>query len=100
MAIPTTSTGGPARSLQRWNFASFITSQATGNTPVDVAPLMVGEHAGRASRTRSASAPSPVTCRRALKQSVTGYLAAAPITAARVREAFALALSSNAFQWY
>ncbi|MGH7461608.1 MAG: DUF1800 domain-containing protein, partial [Longimicrobiales bacterium] len=27
--------------LQRWNFCSFMTSQATGNTPVDVAPLMV-----------------------------------------------------------
>jgi hypothetical protein len=35
-----------------------------------------------------------------LKQHVMAHLAAAPITASRVREAFALALSSTAFQWF
>jgi hypothetical protein len=36
----------------------------------------------------------------ALEGPLTAYLAAAPVTANRVREAVSLALSSNAFQWY
>ena len=36
----------------------------------------------------------------ALRAHVASYLAAAPITTNRVREAFALALSSTSFQWY
>jgi hypothetical protein len=34
-----------------------------------------------------------------LKQRITAYLSAATITANRVREAFALTLSSTEFQW-
>jgi uncharacterized protein (DUF1800 family) len=85
--------------LQRWNFASFLTNLATGNIVVDVNPLL------------SASTPAGITdviSKRAfggempadLKQDLTAYLSAAPITATRVREAFALALSSPAFQWF
>jgi uncharacterized protein (DUF1800 family) len=85
--------------LQRWNFCSFLTSQTTGNTPVDVAPLMavntpiaITDAIGK--RTFAGEMPAD------LKQHVTAYLSAAPVTANRVREAFALALSSTSFQWF
>jgi len=85
--------------LQRWNFCSFLTSQTTGNVVVDVTPLMqVGTPQGIADRIgrRMFADNMPAD----LRTRVESYLAAAPITAARVREAFALALSSTAFQWY
>ncbi len=85
--------------LQRWNFASFLTGQTTGNTPVDVSALMqVNTPGGIADALdkRMFAGMMPA----ALKQHVTSYLAAAPITATRVREAFALVLSSTDFQWF
>ena len=85
--------------LQRWNFASFITGLASGAIVVDVNPLM------------ATGAPAAVTeaiSKRAfggemstdLKTRLTAFLSAAPVNTGRVREAFALALSSTEFQWY
>jgi uncharacterized protein (DUF1800 family) len=85
--------------LQRWNFCSYLTGLATGAIAVNVAPLMqvstpdgIADAIGR--RTFGGEMPA------VLKEQVRAYLAAAPITAARVREAFALVLSSNEFQWF
>lgn len=85
--------------LQRWNVMSNLANLSTGNIIVDINPLM------------AASTPQGITdviSRRAfggempndLRANVTAYLTAAPISAARVREAFALALSSPAFMWF
>jgi uncharacterized protein (DUF1800 family) len=85
--------------LQRWNFCGYLTGLATGDMTVDVTPLMqVNTPAGitDALSRRMFGGEMPV----ALKQHVTAFLAAAPITATRVREAFALALSSTSFQWF
>ncbi|MGH7470603.1 MAG: DUF1800 domain-containing protein [Longimicrobiales bacterium] len=85
--------------LQRWNFCTFITSQTAGNTPVDVTTLMLvntPDAIAEALNRRAFAGEMPAT----LKQQVTAFLAAAPINANRVREAFALVLSSNAFQWF
>ncbi|MGH7554709.1 MAG: DUF1800 domain-containing protein, partial [Longimicrobiales bacterium] len=85
--------------LQRWNFCSFLTSQTAGNTPVDVTALMlvntpvaITEAIGK----RAFAGEMPAD----LKQQITTYLSAVPVTANRVREAFALALSSSSFQWF
>ena len=85
--------------LQRWNFASFLTGLTTGTLVVNVAPLMqVNTAAGiaEAINMRAFGSEMPAS----LKTHLTAYLAAAPITASRVREAFALALSSTTFQWF
>ncbi|MCI0433745.1 MAG: DUF1800 domain-containing protein [Gemmatimonadetes bacterium] len=85
--------------LQRWNFCSFLAAQSAGNMIVDVTPLMqintpaaIAAAIGR----RLFGDDTPVE----LTGQVQSYLAAAPVTVARVREAFALALSSTHFQWY
>jgi uncharacterized protein (DUF1800 family) len=85
--------------LQRWNFCSLLTSFATGAIIVDVNPLMavstpVGIADAMSRRVFAGEMPAD------LKAHITAHLAAAPVTAARVREAFALALSSTSFQWY
>lgn len=85
--------------LQRWNFASTLTNLTSGGVVVDVSTIM---QAG------SADAITEVINRRtfggempaALKEHVAAYLKAGAITTTRVREAFALTLSSTAFQWY
>jgi uncharacterized protein (DUF1800 family) len=87
--------------LQRWNFLSTVLNNTNANNGwlVDVAPLMVDP---------TPAAVTDAIGRRAfanempadLKQHVTSFLAAAPVSQSRVREAFALALSSTAFQWY
>jgi uncharacterized protein (DUF1800 family) len=85
--------------LQRWNFASYLAGLATGNVIVDVAPLMAaGTPAGitQVISKRAFGGDMPA----AVKAQVVAYLSAAAISTTRVREAFALALSSNAFQWY
>jgi uncharacterized protein (DUF1800 family) len=85
--------------LQRWNFCSFLCNQTQGNTPLDVAPLMVVNTADgitEAINKRAYAGEMPT----AVKQMVTAHLNAATISAARVREALALALSSSSFQWY
>ena len=87
--------------LPRWNFASYLTTQAsaTGEITFDVAPLV------------ALAQPAAITAQigkmvfagdmpAALEAQVTSYLSAAPVSANRVREAVSLALSSNAFQWY
>ncbi len=85
--------------LQRWNFCSGLAALASGNIAVNVAPLMqvntpdaIADAIGK--RMFGDGMPAE------LKQRVMGYLSAAPITVNRVREAFALALSSETFQWY
>ncbi|MSR36464.1 MAG: DUF1800 domain-containing protein, partial [Gemmatimonadetes bacterium] len=85
--------------LPRWNFMSFLTGLATGDVVVDVAPLMavstpdaIADAIGR----RAYGGEMPA----ALRTHVRGYLASAPITVTRVRDAFALALSSSSFQWF
>jgi uncharacterized protein (DUF1800 family) len=85
--------------LQRWNFCNFLASQAAGNTPVDVSALMqVNTPAAiaEALNRRVFAGDMPAS----LKQEITTYLSAAPINVNRVREALALTLSSNAFQWF
>jgi len=85
--------------LQRWNFATSLTNLASGAVRVDVAPLMqvnTPDAITAAINKRAFGGGMPAT----LKQEVTSYLAAAPITTARVRETFALVLSSNEFQWF
>ena len=86
--------------LQRWNFASFLTTRAADPLRVDVAPLM---------QTPTAEAVTDAILWRVfggaatpeLRERLRAYLATAgAINDARVREAFALALSSNEFQWY
>ena len=87
--------------LPRWNFASYLTTQAsaTGEITFDVAPLV------------ALAQPAAITAQigkmvfagsmpAALDAQVTSFLSAAPISANRVREAVSLTLSSNAFQWY
>ena len=88
--------------LPRWNFCELPAHEpATGNVLVDVAPLMTRRHAGRRSPTRSTGAPSPARCPPTLQAAAASRTSPRrPSTTTRVREAFALALSSNAFQWY
>ncbi|MBI4519575.1 MAG: DUF1800 domain-containing protein [Gemmatimonadetes bacterium] len=85
--------------LQRWNFASYLTSLTAGDVVVDVTPLMkVNTAAGitEAINQRAFGGEMPAS----LKQHVSAHLTAVPITTTRVREAFALALSSTSFQWF
>jgi uncharacterized protein (DUF1800 family) len=85
--------------LQRWNFASYLAGLSSGNVIVDVAPLMQPSTAdGVTSAISKRAFAGEMTAE--LKQQLTAYLAAAPITTARVRETFALALSSTEFQWF
>jgi uncharacterized protein (DUF1800 family) len=87
--------------LQRWNFCSFLTNQAAGNLAFDVAPLMVVSTPDAIAEAINKQAfAGELKATDSAKQMITAHLAAAPITAARVREAFALALSSSSFQWY
>ena len=87
--------------LPRWNFASYVTSQSspTGEITFDVAPLL------------ALATPAAITAQidkmvfagempGALEGQITSYLSTGTLNAARVREAFSLALSSNAYQWY
>jgi uncharacterized protein (DUF1800 family) len=85
--------------LLRWNYCGFITNQSAGNVIVDVGPLMqvntpdgIADAIGK----RAFAGEMPAD----LRTHVIEYLAAKPITTTRVREAFAMALSSNYFQWY
>lgn len=85
--------------LQRWNFATILTSQASATFSVDVAPLMaVNTPSGIVSAIdrRAFGGAMPTS----LRDHLISYLSAAAITTTRVREAFALALSSSAYQWY
>jgi uncharacterized protein (DUF1800 family) len=85
--------------LQRWNFTTFITGLATGDLVVDVNPLLqFGTAPGVADAISAQAFGGEMPA--ALKQEITTFLGAGAITAARVREAFALALGSSAFQWY
>jgi uncharacterized protein (DUF1800 family) len=85
--------------LQRWNFASYLSTQNNASVTVDVAWLtQAGTPAAIASaidrRLFGGAMPAE------LRQQIQAHAAAAPITATRVRETLALALSSSAFQWY
>jgi uncharacterized protein (DUF1800 family) len=85
--------------LQRWNFCSTLALMGTGAVIVDVATLMkTNTPAGivDAIDFRAFGGEMPDD----LKLRLTSYLSAQTITTTRVREAFALALSSTAFQWY
>ncbi|MBM4184954.1 MAG: DUF1800 domain-containing protein [Gemmatimonadetes bacterium] len=84
--------------LQRWNFCSFLTGLGAGDVVVDVAPLMkVHTAAGitEAINQRAFGGEMPAT----LRQQISAHLSGGA-DAARVREAFALALSSATFQWF
>jgi hypothetical protein len=87
--------------LARWNFASYLTSQAsaTGEVTFDVTPLVnlatpVAITGQIEKMVFAGNMPS------ALEGQISAHLSAAPVSANRVREAMSLALSSNAFQWY
>jgi hypothetical protein len=87
--------------LSRWNFASYVSSQsnAAGEIFFDVAPLVaLGTPAAIATQIEKMVFGGDMPA--ALETQITSYLSAAPVTAARVREAMSLALSSNEFQWY
>jgi uncharacterized protein (DUF1800 family) len=88
--------------LLRWNYLNqTLLAPTSGAIVVDVTPLMTslapGDIADAINR-RAFVGEMPAD----LKARITAYLAAggATVTQARVREAFALALSSSAFQWY
>lgn len=85
--------------LQRWNFATYLTGLTTGAIIVDVGRLTtVNTPAGitDAINTRAFGGGMPAD----VKQHLVTFLSAGELSTARVREAFALALSSSAFQWY
>jgi uncharacterized protein (DUF1800 family) len=86
--------------LQRWNFMTDLTSRATGEIAVDVNPLMAGgtwDSTVDAIGQRAFGGDMPAS----VKAEVRAFLVAGgQLNAARVREAFALALSSSSFQWY
>jgi len=87
--------------LSRWNFASYVSSQssATGEITFDVAPLVaLATPAAIAAEIEKRVFGGQMPA--ALEAQITSYLSAATVTAARVREAMSLALSSNEFQWY
>ena len=87
--------------LPRWNFASYLTSQssATGEVMFDVTALVaLGAPAAVAAQIEKMVFGGEMPA--ALEAELTQYLSAATVTAARVREAVSLALSSTAFQWY
>jgi uncharacterized protein (DUF1800 family) len=85
--------------LQRWNWASYLSTRNAAEMAVDVAPLMVVNTAdGIAEAINQRVFAGSMSA--ALKQDVTSYLARVAITQTRVREALSLALSSNEFQWY
>jgi uncharacterized protein (DUF1800 family) len=86
--------------LQRWNFASYLTTRNVETFRVDVTPLMqtlTADAIADAINWRVfGGAASPE-----LRERLRGYLATGgTINDARVREALALAMSSNEFQWY
>jgi uncharacterized protein (DUF1800 family) len=85
--------------LQRWNFCSTLSNLATGAVIVDVGPLMTSgtpDGIAEAINRRVFAGEMPAS----LKAHITAHLAAGSRTAARVREALALSLSSSSFQWY
>lgn len=85
--------------LQRWNFSSFVTGRRGPAFDVDVRSIMAGgtpEAVVDAIDRRAFGGRASPELEARLRQ----YLARAPITETTVREAFALALSSNEFQWY
>lgn len=87
--------------LSRWNFASYVASQSspTGEITFDVAPLVaLATPAAIAAQIEKMVFGGDMPP--ALEAQITSYLSAATVTAARVREAMSLALSSNEFQWY
>jgi Protein of unknown function (DUF1800) len=85
--------------LQRWNFCSYLTGLSRGEVIVDVSALMqVNTPSAIAGSINQRAFAGQITL--ALQQRVTDYLAGATINETRVREAFALALSSSEFQWY
>ena len=85
--------------MQRWNFGDFLTALASGEVIVNVTPLMtVNTPDGittAISNTAFGGQMPP-----AARDHVKAYLAAAPITTTRVKEALALAINSTSFQWY
>jgi len=87
--------------LSRWNFASYVSSQSNqaGEIFFDVAPLQaLATPAAIATQIEKMVFGGDMPA--ALEAQITTYLSAVPVTAARVREAMSLALSSNEFQWY
>ncbi len=85
--------------LLRWNFCSFLANLTAGNVIVDVSSLMLLNTAdaivdGIGRRAFGGEMPAD------LHQRLVSYLSAGTINTTRVRETFALALSSNHFQWY
>jgi uncharacterized protein (DUF1800 family) len=87
--------------LPRWNFASYVASQssATGEITFDVTALVaLAQPAAIAAQIEKMVFAGEMPA--ALEAELTSYLSAVPVSANRVREAVALALSSSAFQWY
>ena len=85
--------------IPRWNFATYLTTRTTGDVIFDVAPLMtVATPDGVVEAINTSAFGGDMPDR--LKGQLKGYLAAAPISAARTRETVALALSSTTFQWF
>jgi len=85
--------------LQRWNFCSYICNLSTGDVVVNVTNLMqvnTAQGIADAINERVFASEMPP----ALLNRVSEYLAGGTINEVRVREALALALSSNEFQWY
>jgi uncharacterized protein (DUF1800 family) len=87
--------------LPRWNFASYLTSQAspTGEVTFDVTALVsLAQPAAIAAQIEKMVFAGAMSA--TVEAEITAYLSAAPVSANRVREAISLALSCNDFQWY
>jgi uncharacterized protein (DUF1800 family) len=85
--------------MTRWNYAAFYTALASGEVIVDAAAFMKGNTADTtvaAIDTRLFGGEIEAQ----LRTSLTAYLKSGTYNAARVREALALAMSANSFQWY
>lgn len=85
--------------MTRWQFGDYVTALVSGDVIVDPAPFAPSNTpdaitAAISSGLFAGELPAATGDR------IKSYLAAAPITTTRVREALALAINSSSFQWY
>ncbi|MDQ6717191.1 MAG: DUF1800 domain-containing protein [Gemmatimonadota bacterium] len=85
--------------MTRWQFGDYVTALTTGEVIVDPTAFRPSDTPDAITGAISSGMfagelPSTTSGR------IKSYLAAAPITTTRVREALALAINSSSFQWY
>jgi uncharacterized protein (DUF1800 family) len=91
-----------ANVLTRWNYGSFLANltNASGEAYLDVTPLMTTAATSTTIVDSLAVSAFGGEMPAKLRTGITSYLNAGAITAARVREAIQLVVSSSEFQWY